>query len=78
MICNMTYLGRFRDLTWGEISKLTFRGHVMIKIGHVAYVSMRLDETDTVIPFPRLKAHFLKVTLQKICYFPMTSSCDLE
>ena len=33
---------------------MTFRGHVMIKIGHVAYVSMRLDETDLVIPFPRL------------------------
>ena len=37
----------------------------MIKVGHVAYVSMRLDETDSVIPFPRLKIHFLKVTLQK-------------
>ena len=34
----------------------------MIKIGHVAYVSMRLDETDLVTPFPRLKLHFLKVT----------------
>ena len=78
LICNMTYLGRFRDLTWGQISKLTFRGHVMIKIGHVAYVSMRLDETDSVIPFPRLKIHFLKVTLQKTCNFPMTSSCDLR
>ena len=65
MICNMTYLGYFRDMTWGQISKLTFRGHVMIKIGHVAYVSMRLDETDSVTPFPRLKLHFLKVTLQK-------------
>ena len=37
----------------------------MIKIGHVAYVSMRLDETDSALPFPRLKLHFLKVTLQK-------------
>ena len=37
----------------------------MIKIGHVAYVSMRLDETDSVTAFPRLKLHFLKVTLQK-------------
>ena len=55
----MTYLGRFRDLTWGQISKLTFRGHVIIKVGHVSYVSMRLDETDSVIPFPRLKIHFL-------------------
>ena len=78
LICNMTYLGHFRDLTWGQISKLSFRGHVMIKIGHVAYVSMRLDETDSVIPFPRLKIHFLKVTLQKTCNFPMTSSCDLR
>ena len=78
LICNMTYLGHFRDLTWGQISKLSFRGHVMIKIGHVAYVSMRLDETDSVIPFPCLKIHFLKVTLQKTCNFPMTSSCDLR
>ena len=50
----------------------------MIKIGHVAYVSMRLDETDSVIPFPRLKIHFLKVISQKTCNFPMTSSCDLR
>ena len=78
LICNMTYLAHFRDLTWGQISKLSFRGHVMIKIGHVAYVSMRLDETDPVIPFPLLKAHFLTVTLQKTCNFPMTSSCDLR
>ena len=70
LICNMTYLGHFRDLTWGQISKLSFRGHVMIKIGHVAYVSMRLDETDSVIPFPRLKIHFLKVTLQKTLISP--------
>ena len=34
--------------------KLTSRGHVMIKIGHVAFVSMRLDERDSVTPFPRL------------------------
>ena len=37
----------------------------MIKIGHIAYASTRLDETDSVLPFPRLKIHFLKVTLQK-------------
>ena len=49
----------------------------MMKIGHVAYVSMRLEETDSVIPFPRLKIHFLEVTLQKTCNFPMTSSRDL-
>ena len=78
LICNMTYLGHFRDMTWGQISKLTFRGHVMIKIGHVAYVSMRLDERDLVTSFPRLKLYFLKVTLQKTCNFPMTSSCDLR
>ena len=78
LICNMIYLGRFRDLTWGQISKLTFRGHVMIKIGHVAYVSMRLDEKDSVIPFPRLKAHFLELLCKKTCNFPMTSSCDLR
>ena len=78
LVCNMTYLGPFRDLTWGQISKLTFRGHVMIKIGHVAYVSMRLDETDSVTLFPCLKLHFLKVTLQTTCNFPMTSSRDLR
>ena len=50
----------------------------MIKIGQVAYVSMRLDETDSVIPFPRLRIRFLKVTLQKTCNFPMTSSYDLR
>ena len=62
----MTYLGRFRDLTWGQISKLTFRGHVMIKLGHDAYVSMRLDETDSVIPFPHvLKFIFLKLLCKK-------------
>ena len=59
LICNMTYLGHFRDLTWGQISKLTSRGHVMIKICHVAYVSMHLDERDSVTPFPRLKLYFI-------------------
>ena len=49
LICNMTYWDHFRDLTWGQVSKFNFRGHVMIKIGYVAYVSMRLDETDSVI-----------------------------
>ena len=68
-ICNITCLGYFRDLTWGQMSKLSFRGHVIIKIGHIAYVSMSLDETDSVLPFPRLKIHFLKVTLQKTCNF---------
>ena len=42
----------------------------MIKIGHVAYVSVRLDERDSVAPFPRLKLYFIKVTLQKTCNFP--------
>ena len=70
LICNMTYLGHFRDLTWGQISQLTSRGHVVIKICHVAYVSMRLDETDSVTPFPRLKLYFLKVTMQNTCNFP--------
>ena len=42
----------------------------MTKIGHVAYVSMHLDETDSVTPLSRLKLHFLKVTLQKTCNFP--------
>ena len=37
----------------------------MIKIGTVAYVSMCLDEADSVTPFPRLKLNFRKVTLQK-------------
>ena len=62
LICNMTYLGHFRDLTQGQISKLTLRGHVMTKIGHVADVSVHLDETDSVSAFPRLKLHFLKGT----------------
>ena len=42
----------------------------MIKVGDVAYVSMRLDETDTVtitiqLLFPRLQVHFLKYYLHK-------------
>ena len=36
-----------RNLTSGQ-------GHVMVQEGHVAYQSMRLDETDTFIQFPRL------------------------
>ena len=70
LICNMAYLGHFRDLTWGQTSKLTSRGHEMIKIGHIAYVSMRLDERDSVTPFLGLKLYFLKVILQKTCNFP--------
>ena len=42
----------------------------MIKIGHVAYVSMRLDETDSVIPFPRLKFIFLKLLCKKLVISP--------
>ena len=68
--CNMTYLGHFRDLNRGQISKLSFRGHVMIKISHVAHVSMRLDETDSVTPFPRLKIHFLSYFAKKLVISP--------
>ena len=42
----------------------------MIKVGHVTYVSMRLDKTDSVTPFPRFRLHFLKGNLQKLVIFP--------
>ena len=70
LMCNITYFSHFRDLTWGQISKLNFRGHVMIKVGCVAYVSMRLEKTGLVTPFPRLKLHFLKGNFQKNFWFP--------
>ena len=50
----------------------------MIKIGHVAYVSMRLDETDSVIPFPRHKAHFLSYFAKKTCNFPMRELTEVR
>ena len=42
LICNMTYLGHHVTLTWGQILDLTFWGH------HV-YVSMRLEERNTMV-----------------------------
>ena len=59
---HVTTKGQLRNLTSGQVINQVI---VMIKIGHDAYVSMRLDETDSVIPFSRLKIYFLKVTLQK-------------
>ena len=34
--------GQFQNLTSGQ-------GHVVTQVGHVAYESMRIDDTDTVV-----------------------------
>ena len=49
----------------------------MIKIDHVAYVSMRLDERDLVTPFPRLKLYFPKVTKQRACIRDQTANYEI-
>ena len=41
-ICNMTYLGHYVTLTWGQILTLTFQGHAI-------QASMRLDEANTMV-----------------------------
>ena len=40
MICNMTYLGQVMTLTGGQISFLTFMGHII-------HHSTRVDELNT-------------------------------
>ena len=45
MIYDLTSKCQGQHLTSGQ-------GHVIIEIGHVAYQSMRLDETNTMKPFP--------------------------
>ena len=43
MMYNMTSKGQFENLTSGQ----GHQGHEMSEIGHVAYQSMRMDETYT-------------------------------
>ena len=42
----MTLKGQFQNLTSGQ-------GHMVTQVGHIAYESMRLDETNTLVPFSR-------------------------
>ena len=42
-ISNMTYLGHYVTLNWGQMLTLTIQGH------HV-YLTMRVDETNTMLP----------------------------
>ena len=43
----MTLKGQGQNLTSGQ-------GHVVTQVGHIAYVSMRIDERNTMRPFSRL------------------------
>ena len=43
MICNTIWLGQFVTLTLGQGHELTFRGQII-------YHSIRLDETNTMVP----------------------------
>ena len=47
MIYRMTLKDQGQNLTSGE-------GHVVTQVGHVAYQSIRLEETNTMTPIPRL------------------------
>ena len=56
----------FLPITFDRIELETWES----EIGHVAYVSMRLDETDLVTPFSRLKLYFLKLLCKKLAISP--------
>ena len=43
MMYSMTLKGQGQNLTSGQ-------GHVVTQVGHIAYVSMRLDERNTMRP----------------------------
>ena len=55
---SMTLKGQGQNLTSGQ-------GHVVIQVGHIAYVSMRLDERNTMRPLSRLYLFWIKSNLQK-------------
>ena len=44
---SMTLKGQGQNLTPGQ-------GHVVTQVGHIVYVSMRLDERNTMRPLSRL------------------------
>ena len=47
MICNTTHLVQVMTLTWGKILDLTFKGHSI-------YLSVRLDESNTMVLKPTM------------------------
>eukprot|EP00915_Cephaloidophora_sp_WS-2016_P011027 GHVH01016221.1.p1 GENE.GHVH01016221.1~~GHVH01016221.1.p1 ORF type:complete len:103 (+),score=2.35 GHVH01016221.1:53-361(+) len=56
----MTFKGQFQNLTSGQ-------GHMVTQVGHIAYESMRIDETDTLVPFSRFYLVSIKIYWQKNC-----------
>ena len=55
---SMTLKGQGQNLISGQ-------GHVVTQVGHIAYVSMRLDERNTIRPLPRLYLFWIKSYSQK-------------
>ena len=55
---SMTLKGQGQNLTSGQ-------GHVVTQVGHIAYVSMRLDERNTMRPLSRLYLFWIKSYSQK-------------
>ena len=55
---SMTFEGQGQNLTSGQ-------GHVVTQVGHLAYVSMRLDERNTMRPLSRLYLFWIKNYSQK-------------
>ena len=55
---SMTLKGQGQNLTSGQ-------GHVVTQVGHITYVSMRLDERNTMRPLSRLYLFWIKSYSQK-------------
>ena len=55
---SMTLKGQFQNLISGQ-------GHVVTQVDHIAYVSMRLDERNTMRPLSRLYRFLIKSYSQK-------------
>ena len=55
---SMTLKGQGQNLTSGQ-------GHEVTQAGHIAYVSMRLDERNTMRPFSCLYLFWIKSYSQK-------------
>ena len=53
-------LERSISKSWPQV-----KGHVMTRIGHVAYQSMRLDETNTLVPFHASNHPYQKLLTKK-------------
>ena len=56
----LTLKGQGKNLTSGQ-------GHVMTEIAHIAYQTMRLDETNTIKPPPTLYLFSIKSYWQNNC-----------